>query len=238
MIRKKMQFGEYFYLYIILLSILFYIVSNLSERFAIATIILILVLYFVYHNQNQFGKFVDVEQTPTNIKNGTDSLDKEIKDRTTTVDKLYTLHKIPKSLKYLKENSKLVEILTNIHFIRTFDKTRYSDVLLSANLMMKIYIYILSSRYDSVYHITSFVDARDNTIELLYSVIIIVPQNMRHIYGFNPYEEIHKTIDEFTTYSREMLTILEKFIKIHEKEIYIPETKYKPYNSVKQISFP
>jgi len=231
-----MQFNTYFYLYTILLSIIFYIVSNLSQRFAIAIIILIMIYYYTFINQNQSVTYED--KTPDIIETHKDIMDNQIQERTTTVDRLYTLHKIPKSLKFLNKNSKLVKILENISFIRTFDKTRYSDILLSANLMMKIYIYILSTRYDSVYHITSFVDTRDNTIELLYSLIIIVPQNTRHIYGLNPYEEIHKTIDEFTTYSREMLTILEKFSKIHQKEIYIPETKYKPYNAVKEISFP
>jgi hypothetical protein len=34
------------------------------------------------------------------------------------------------------------------------------------------------------------------------------------------------------------LEILEKFATIKQKNHYIPETKYKPYNSVKDTMFP
>lgn len=166
------------------------------------------------------------------------TVDNDIENRSDVIDKTFYNRKFPTKLKYLKESPELMEIADNIRFIRKFSKSRYGDILLNMNSLMKIYIYILSNRYNVVQYIPLFIDIRDNILEILHSLIIIIPETLRHSYGFNPYDEIHKSIDMFTVVSREMLTKLEKYGSIHEKETYIQDNKYKPYNSVNNIFFP
>lgn len=228
-----MQNIGFVYTSILLLSFLFFIFSQLTLQFSISIIIIILLSYYIgRYYQNQIEKQDETNQELSK------TIDKDIGDRKETFTKFVSLGVVPKELKFLKKNEQLIKILTNINFVKKFDKTRYSDILLNANQLMKIYIYTLSQRYTSINGLTMFVDIRDNIIELLYSVVMIVPQNVKHSYGFEPYEEIDKTIEDFIGTSRKMLEILEKFSTIKQKELYIPDTKYKPYNSVKDTMFP
>lgn len=228
-----MQNIGFVYTSILLLSFLFFIFSQLTLQFSISIIIIILLSYYIgTYYQNQIEKQDETNQELSK------AIDKDIGDRKETFTKFVSLGVVPKELKFLKKNEQLIKILTNINFVKKFDKTRYSDILLNANQLMKIYIYTLSQRYTSINGLTMFVDIRDNIIELLYSVVMIVPQNVKHSYGFEPYEEIDKTIEDFIGTSRKMLEILEKFSTIKQKELYIPDNKYKPYNSVKDTMFP
>jgi Ca2+/Na+ antiporter len=227
-----MQNIGFVYTSILLLSFLFFVFSQLTLQFSISVIIIILLSYYfgIYYRK----KLDEQDETNQELSK---AIDKDIGDRKETFAKFVSLGVVPKELKFLKKNKKLMRILTNIDFVKKFDKTRYSDILLNANQLMKIYIYTLSQRYTIINGLTLFVDIRDNIIELLYSVIMVVPQNVKHSYGFEPYQEIDKTIEDFLDTSRKMLEILEKF-SIKQKELYIPDTKYKPYNSVKDTMFP
>lgn len=227
-----MQNIGFIYISILLLSFLFFIFSQLTLQFSISIIIIILLSYYVgKYYQNQID-----EQDKTN-QESSKAIDKDIGDRKEIFSKIVSLS-VPKELKFLKKSNELVKILTNVNFIKKFDKTRYSDILLNTNQLMKIYIYILSERYEIINGMTMFIDVRDNIIELLYSIIMVVPQNVKHSYGFEPYVEIEKTTEDFINTSRKMLEILEKFATIKQKNHYIPDTKYKPYNSVKDTMFP
>jgi hypothetical protein len=224
---------EFIYTSILLLSVIFFIFSRSSVPFLIAAVIVILLSYYVLQFYRNKIKTDELEQ-----KDFLSKVDKDITERNEISNKIVSLSVAPKSLKFVKRNDKLIGILTNLNFIKKFDKTRYSDILINSNELMKIYIYVLSGRYERISGITLFVDTRDLIIELLYSIIMIVPENMKHSYGFSPYEEIETSISDFIETSREMLEVLEKYCTIEQKEVYIPDTKYKPYNSVKDIPFP
>ena len=228
-----MQNIGFIYASILLLSFLFFIFSRLTLQFLISIVIIILLSYY-------FGIYYRKQIDDNNRANQELSLiiDQDIGDRQETANTVIGLSKVPKQLKFLKKSDKLVKILTNISFVKKFDKTRYSDILLNTDQLMKVYIYVLTERYERINGLTLFVDIRDNVIELLYSIIMVVPQNVKHSYGFEPYKEIDKSIDDFVVTTREMLEILEKYSTIKQKEVYIPDTKYKPYNSVKDVAFP
>ena len=228
-----MQNIEFIYISILLLSVIFFIFSRSSLPFLIAAVIVILLSYYVLQFYRNKIKRDEIEQ-----KDFSSRIDKDITDRKEISNKTVSLSVVPKSLKFVKKSDKLIEILTNLNFIKKFDKTRYSDILINTNELMKIYIYVLSDRYERINGLTSFVDMRDQIIELLYSIIMIVPENMKHSYGFKPYDEIEKSINDFIETSREMLEVLEKYCTIKQNEVYIPDTKYKPYNSIKDIPFP
>ena len=225
-------YTELYYI-VIVLSILFLFISKIPNHYLIVIIIIILLSYVAYMYLNKIS--LDKENSEVYVKN---TLDKDIGGRNESNEKSFYIRKFPKNLKFLKHNDILINIITNIRFIKKFTKTRYGDLLLNLDSLMKIYIYVLSGRYNAVEYIPVFVDTRDNILELMNSLIIIIPKNMKHVYGLNVYDEIYKSIDNFTIESRNMIEIMERYATIHLGELYIPDNKYKPYNALENISFP
>jgi len=221
------------YVAVILLAFAFYIFSNIKTVNQIAVLIVIL-LAFVY-SYYLYNLSLLKETSEENIRN---KLNKDIEDRNEASGDLFMLYKFPKKMKYLKQNDDFLKIVENIRFIQKFSKSRYSDILLNMNLLMKIYIYILSDRYDPGVFIPQYIDTRDNILDLLYSLIMIVPSELKHTYNVDPHLEIQRSIDDFVVKSRDMLNIIEKFSKIQKKKEYIPDTSVKPYNQIKPYNFP
>jgi hypothetical protein len=166
------------------------------------------------------------------------TLDNDIKDRDKIFNENYYLYKFPQKIKYLKEDDKLVDIITNIRFTILFNKSRYTDIILNMEKLMKVYIYILADRYEANTYIPIFADIRNNIIELMYSMFLLVPNGMKYTYNLNPHKELYKSIDDFIIYSRELLETIGKYAIINKKEIYIPDTKYRTYNSTSVNIFP
>lgn len=166
------------------------------------------------------------------------TLDNDIKDRLEKYDKSFYVQKFPKKLTFLHQNKKLVDILKNIRFVKRFNNSIYGDLVLNMNSLMKIYIYILSERY-SVDSMEQFFDIQSDILEMMHSFIMIVPEYLKHSYGFNAYEEIEKSIGDFEEESKNMFEILYNFNKIHMKHTYVPDNfSIKPYNSLKSIFYP
>lgn len=221
------------YLVFLLLAFLFFSFANIKINHLIIIIIIILISYVIYFHLKNISDEKDVS---TSYKENT--FDNDIKDREDVHEKIFYLDKFPKNCKYLKENQKLMDIVINIRFIKQFSKSRYSDIILNMNKLMKIYMYILSDRYDAVLYIPLFIDIRDNILELMYSLVMIVPEKLRHTYALNPQEEINKSIRDFTEYSKEMMQILENYAKIHHNVLYVPDTNLRTYNIAQQSFYP
>ena len=220
------------YLAIIIITILFFLLHRVTEKTLIIIIVSLFLSYITYYYLYQLS---DVKEK--SISNMKKTINEDIKGRKEVNEDLFYTKSFPTNLRYLKESQELMDIAMNVRFIRKFNKSRYGDLLMNMNSLMKVYIYILSERYSSD-QIELFIDLRDNIIELMHSFIIIVPEYLKHTYGFNAYEEIDKSITDFTILSREKLEVLKKYSKIYLNRSYIPDDKYKPYNGIKQSSFP
>ena len=123
-------------------------------------------------------------------------------------------------------------------FIKKFDETRYNNIIVNMNKLMKIYIYILSDRYEINSYLPIFNDIKDNILELLYSIIFVVPDKFKHIYGFNPYQEIEKSTKDFILKYNIMLKVLINYGNIEKKYPHINYEKYKPYEKNKEHYLP
>lgn len=221
------------YITIIIIAFIFWFLSNISLNYLVVIIITIILIYFLYYYLQQLS---DIKISSNEYKNI--QLDKDIQDRRETNDENFFIDIFPKHIKYLKKNEKLVDIITNLRFITKFNKSIFSDIILKMNKLMKVYIYILSNRYDIVEYIPIFTDIRDSIIEIMYSLILIIPDKIKHIYGINTYDEIYNSTYNFISYSRNMLEILENYGKIHKQLQYIPDNYFKPYNALSKSYFP
>ena len=221
------------YILIILLALTYFALTNFKITHLLAIIIITIIGFFLYYYLETLSKDRDL-----NMDYKENTLDIDIKDRDKIFNENYYLYKFPQKVKYLKEDDKLVDIITNIRFTILFNKSRYTDIILNMEKLMKVYIYILADRYEANVYIPIFVDIRNNIIELMYSMFLLVPNGMKYTYNLNPHKELYKSIDDFIIYSRELLETIEKYAIINKKEVYIPDTKYRTYNSTSVNIFP
>lgn len=134
-------------------------------------------------------------------------------DRREIVSPAFSVAKFQQVGKYIQHNEALQGIFADLRFIKMFDKARLGDLLIHMDHFQKVYMYILAGRYRPESYIGTFTDLRSLILEILYSLIHVVPETLKHTYGFQPHDVIQKNIEAFTALSRRMLTIIKSYSK-------------------------
>ena len=221
------------YTYIIILAIIYYMLNKNKSSILLSIIIIIIVFYYINNNIKEN----DVKSTKSrNIKEET--IKNEVKDIVEVNTNNFYINKNDKNAKFLIKNAEFMDILFNIRFIKRFDKTRYSNMIINMDKLMKIYIYILADRYDVNVYLPLFTDIKNNIIEIFYSLIFVVPNKFKHIYGFDSQVEIDNSLDKFRKKVKDMITVITNYAKIGKEKVYINNDKYIPYEKNKEHYLP
>jgi hypothetical protein len=224
--------SRYYYI-IIILAIFYYILSKNNSSILLSIIIIIFIFYYI----NNYIKENDItNNTDNNIKK--DNIKREVKDIIEVSNDNIYINKNNKNIKYLKKNSEFMDILFNIRFVKKFDKTKYSNMIISMDKLMKIYMYILADRYDINTYLPVFIDIKNNIIEIFYSLIFVIPNKFKHIYGFEPQVEIDKSLKDFRTKTKYMINVISNYSKIGKEEVYLNIHKYIPYEKNREHYLP
>ena len=145
--------------------------------------------------------------------------------------------------KFLNENKDLVDIVSRLKFVTDFDRACYEDMLLYMDKYQKVYIYILAKRYPCHPYIDTFLDLGETVLEKLYSLVFVVPKNLKHRYDIVPYEEIKRATDRFKEVSVTMTHVLRNFCRSEDggAVAYFPSAlgiEPVPYEEGKQDRLP
>ena len=224
--------NQYYYI-IILFALLFYILSKHESPVLLSIIILIGIFYYynTYRKDNEAQFNADSNKKEEKIR-------EEVKDVVELATDNFYIHKNNKDIKYLVKNKEFMNILFNIRFIKRFDKTRFSNMIVNMDKLMKIYVYILADRYDANTYLPIFNDIKNNIYEIFYSLIFVVPNQFKHIYGFDPQTEIDKSLSDFRKKIKDMLTVITNYVKIGKQNVYVNNDKLAPYEKNKEHFLP
>jgi hypothetical protein len=225
-------FNRYSYI-IIILAILYYFLNK--NRSSVLLSIIIIIIAFYYFN-NHIKENEDKYKTDTIKKE--EKIIGEVKDIVELSTNNFYINKNDKNIKYLIKNKEFMDILFNIRFIKKFDKTRYSNLIIYMDKLMKIYIYLLADRYDINIYLPIFTDIKNSIIEIFYSLIFVIPNKFKHIYGFDPQIEIDKSLSDFRIKVKDMLTVITNYAKISKQNVYVNNDKYIPYEKNKEHYLP
>ena len=191
---------------IIILAIFYYILSKNKSSILLSIILIIIAFYYInnYIKENDSKYATDTKKKEEKILN-------EVKDIVELSTDNFYISKNNKDVKFLIKNKEFMDILFNIRFIKKFDKTRYSNMIINMDKIMKIYMYMLADRYDINTYLPIFTDIKNNILEIFYSLIFVVPNKFKHIYGFDPQVEIDKSLSDFRTKIKDMLTVITNY---------------------------
>lgn len=223
-----------YYYSIILIAFVFFAISKYNVSILLSMMIAIY-LYVIIDNNIKSN----IKTNKNNDEKKQEILSNEVKEvEQINTDNFYTQVNNNKNIKFIGKDKVFIDIIYNIRFIKKFNKTTYNKFIININKLMKIYIYILSNRYELNTYLPIFNDTRDNILELFYSLIFIIPKKFKHIYGFDPYEEIERSLEDFRNKTDRMLNILINFGKINKGYDYINFNKYIPYEKNKELYLP
>tara|TARA_Y100000389_G_C17471000_1_gene530846 strand:+ start:898 stop:1539 length:642 start_codon:yes stop_codon:yes gene_type:complete len=141
-------------------------------------------------------------------------------------------------LKYLDKEPELKQIIENIRFIKRYDPVRYADLLNLGNSFNKTYIFMMSDRWDIKHFLPILKDLRKDILENLYSIYIIIPKKTKHTFGFEPYKELEKTIENFNNYSKKKLEIVKRYGIDYKGIKNMIETRIDGYNEREKFISP
>jgi uncharacterized protein YaaQ len=180
----------------------------------------------------------DIKVHNEKAKNIEDQLKDDVKNMKEVASQNYYMKECNKNLKYLIKNQDFLAILSDIKFVKKMDRSRYSKIIISMDKLMKVYVYILIDKYDVNTHIPIFNDLRREVLELLYSLIFIIPDQFKNINIKNPHDIIENSITNFYKKTNNMIQIIKRYNAIGNKNVYINFEKYIPYESNKQSYLP
>jgi hypothetical protein len=222
------------YSYIIIILAILYYILNKNKSSVLLSIIIIIIAFYYFNNYIKENE--DKYKTDTIKKE--EKIIEEVKDIVELSVDNYYINKSNKKVKYLIKNKEFMDILFNIRFIKKFDKTRYSNLIIYMDKLMKIYIYLLADRYDINTYLPIFTDIKNSIIEIFYSLIFVIPNKFKHIYGFDPQIEIDKSLSDFRLKVKDMLTVITNYAKISKQNVYVNNDKYIPYEKNKEHYLP
>jgi hypothetical protein len=152
--------NKYSYI-IIILAIIYYILSKNKSAILLTIIIIIIAFFYInnYIKENDIKSKGDITMKEDKIRD-------EVKDIVELDTANFYINKNNKKAKFLVKNSEFMNILFNIRFIKRFDKTRYSNMIINMDKLMKIYVYILADRYDANTYLPIFNDIKNNIYEI------------------------------------------------------------------------
>lgn len=216
------------------MALIFFIMAKQNAQILLSVIIVSFIYISIDNNiKNNISEKNDkknkIEESLTNDIKNIEQIN---------VENLYTFYNKNKNVRFLVDNKKFINIIYNIRFIKKFDKTRYNKIIINMNKMIKIYIYILSGRYEINTYLPIFYDIKDTILEIFYSLIFVIPQRFKHIYGFVPHDEIEKSLKDFIDKYNKMLSIIINYGNVEKKYAHINYEKYKPFEKNKEAYLP
>ena len=211
-----------YYIAILIISLIFFIISTNEVKILLSIIIIIIISYYYYNKIIEYNN-VNIQNQNNIIK----SVNDDIKNRKYINNENFYLKKFNKNIKYLINDKVLLDIILNIKFTMKYDYEKYTNIINYIDNLYKIYMYILANRYDIKDYFTSFLSLRDTIIKEMYSIYIILPMKMEYYYGFNSFDELKKSINDFINHSRKLISILERYAKLEKNIYYLEDSKYK-----------
>ena len=211
-----------YYIAILIISIIFFIISGNEVKILLSIIIIIIIAYYYFTKINEYN-FINIE----NQKNSIKTINNDIKKRKYINDDNFFIKKFNKNIRYLMNDQVLLDIILNIKFTMKYDYEKYTNIINYIDHFYKIYMYILSNRYDINEYFSTFLSLRDSIIKEMYSIYIILPMKMINYYGFNSFNELKKSLNDFIKYSRKLIIILERYAKQEKNIYYLEDSKYK-----------
>lgn len=203
------------FLYIVLTSVIFYILSQFSLNSLVIFVIIIIMIYFF-----------EQKDVPDKLKNIIEDTEGSPVESTN-----YRVDKNSRDFKYLQKDDTLLEIVRDMRFVKRYDRPRYTDMINTMNIFMQTYMFMMADRWDIEHFLPLMKDLYIDVLEIMYSFYMVVPTKMRHVFGFHPLERLKSSIERFRDHGKELLDIVRFYGKDKYNLVHLIDIDVEPSNS-------
>lgn len=180
---------------------LIFVVQDLGQRlFVLAIYAAVAYAYYVRNSK--------VTQRLNTVESFFASVEKELSDdHEVQENKIFYVHKMPRTLRYLKRHRELCETIHELKFLRIYDRACFDKIVAYLEYFLKIHFKIMSGLYDFDLYKSTLKDIRAEVLNTMKTSYFNLP-NVSTILAI-------ERIDDFVeTRIRRVQGILYKLLKI------------------------
>lgn len=209
-----------FIIFIILFS-LFYIAVIKKDINKLFFFCCVLVIGFLIMNE----KNSRVKKDTSNVKSFINDVENNLKHFQINYNKIFQVHKSPRSLKFIKQNYNISKLLFDLRFMETYDKGSFYTMIIYLEFFLKFHFNIMLGKYPFEHYFQTMKDMRNEILNISKAFVFSVPQRsilLKHINDLDKYiMDIHNEISY----------ILDKYIQIlknkyNKQNHIIPDPPY------------
>lgn len=153
---------------IFILFYFFFLEVNIPRNFFI---IVLLCILFYMHIQRKNKEIKD----NTTMNSFIDSLEKDITRNIVSFKNIYTIHKAPKRIQYLRIHIPFKKFLYDLRYLKKYDKHNFLTIVILCEFFLKYHYNIIIGKYDVQTYNQIILDVRQEMLNTLYSSIYNIP---------------------------------------------------------------
>ena len=193
----------------ILMFTIVFITRDLPRRFFI--LVAAGVIGYIYYQQKQ--KTTKKKQT---LEAFLDTIEKELgDDHELPTDKVFTMHKTPRNLKFVKRHSEIKQLLFDLKFLQVYDKALYHRIVSYIEYFLKIHFKVMIGKYEVKLYLPMLKDLRLEILNAMKSMVFSTP----HVSTIIDIPDLDVYISKKT---KIMQAITYKFIKLICHKHHLP----------------
>lgn len=172
MIRVDTPATYMFIVFIILFTLFyfFFIDRDVSRNFFLLTIVCI---FSYIHIKSIKQK----QKDNANIITFIDSLEKRmVKSDAILLKNVYMIHKVPKTLKYIRMHDVFMTLIYDMRYLEKYDKSNYFYIVYLCEYFLKLHYNIILEKYDIHTFYSIIVDVRKEILNIIHSTVFNVPR--------------------------------------------------------------
>jgi outer membrane lipoprotein-sorting protein len=94
-------------------------------------------------------------------------------------NKIYFIHKTPRSLKFLQKTQDIRQIVYDLKFLEIYDKSLYEKILSYVEYFLKIHYKVMIGKYEFDYYFPILKDVRNEVLNTMKTIYFNIPKKTR-----------------------------------------------------------
>jgi hypothetical protein len=103
-------------------------------------------------------------------------IEADMKDHAFIFPKIYSLHKPPKKLQYLRKDSKIANIIYDLRKLRVYDNVSYVSMVVLIEYFLKLHFNIILGKYNADIYDQMIVDVRTEILNTMHAMLFNLPK--------------------------------------------------------------
>lgn len=188
---------------------IFYFLFIDGDKFRIFFVIVLISLY-MYKNSDFY---IEENKDENKLNEFWNNINDMIKDYIFVDNNIFSIHKAPKTIKFIRKNQNISFIIEKLEFLKIYQKDTYLKIIIYLEYFLKVHYNIMINKYDSCLYYPIIRDIRKEILNLMNSLYFSLPINSNIIDIPNIDEYINKYTIELQAITTNYMTILKNKYK-------------------------